>query len=50
MKKINAKEAVTFIKDGDSVMIGGFLGCGSAHKCIDALLENGTKKPNTNRQ
>ena len=43
MKKINAKEAVTFIKDGDSVMIGGFLGCGSAHKCIDALLENGTK-------
>ncbi|KGI57054.1 CoA transferase subunit A [Campylobacter sp. MIT 97-5078] len=43
MKKISAKEAVALIKDGDSVMMGGFLGCGTAHKCVDALLEAGTK-------
>lgn len=43
MKKISAKEAAALIKDGDSVMMGGFLGCGTAHKCVDALLEAGTK-------
>lgn len=43
MKIINAKEAVALIKDGDSVMMGGFLGCGTAHKCVDELLKLGTK-------
>ena len=43
MRVISAKEAVSFIKDGDSVMIGGFLGCGSAHNCVDELLAQGTQ-------
>lgn len=43
MKIINAKEAAALIKDGDSLMMGGFLGCGTAHKCVDELLKLGTK-------
>lgn len=43
MKIINAKEAAALIKDGDSLMIGGFLGCGTAHKCVDELVKLGTK-------
>lgn len=31
------------IKDGMSIMIGGFLGCGSPHKVIDALVASGVK-------
>lgn len=43
MKIISAKEAAALIKDGNSVMMGGFLGCGTAHKCVDELLKLGTK-------
>lgn len=43
MKIISAKEAAALVKDGDSVMMGGFLGCGTAHKCVDELLKLGTK-------
>lgn len=43
MKIISAKEAAALIKDGDSLMMGGFLGCGTAHKCVDELLKLGTK-------
>lgn len=43
MKIISAKEAADLIKEGDSVMFGGFMGCGSAISCIDALIEKGTK-------
>lgn len=43
MEIINAKKAASLIKDGDSVMMGGFLGCGTAHKCVDELLKLGTK-------
>lgn len=42
-KLISVEEAVEHIKDGMSVMIGGFLGCGSPHKIIDALEKKGTK-------
>lgn len=31
------------IPEGASVMCGGFLGCGSAHRLIDALAQKGTK-------
>lgn len=37
-------DALTHIQDGMSVMIGGFLGCGSPHKMIDALVEKGVKQ------
>lgn len=43
MKIISAKQAASLIKDGSSVMIGGFLGCGSAHKTIEKLVESGVK-------
>ncbi len=44
MKKIvSAKEAVKDIKDGASIMVGGFLSCGVPDKLIDALIEQNTK-------
>lgn len=43
MKVISAREAVALIKNGNSVMMGGFLGCGTAHKCVDELIKLGTK-------
>ncbi len=44
MKRIvSASEAAELIKDGMSVMIGGFLKCGSPTEVIECLLKNGTK-------
>ena len=44
MKKvITMDEAITQIKDGMTIMIGGFLACGSPHKIIDAIIEKGVK-------
>ncbi|MCT4564885.1 MAG: acetate CoA-transferase subunit alpha [Maledivibacter sp.] len=37
------EEAVSLIKDGMTVMIGGFLGVGSPHGIIDKMIENGIK-------
>lgn len=42
-KKISMDEAVDLIKDGMTVMIGGFLGCGNPHGIIDALIKKGKK-------
>ena len=42
-KIISVKEAVSKVKDGMTVMIGGFLGNGSPEKLIDALVESGVK-------
>lgn len=42
-KIIGIEEAVAKVKDGDVVMIGGFLGVGSPEKLIDALVAKGTK-------
>ena len=43
MKKIVcAKEAVGLIKDGDTVMIGGFLSCGVPDKLVDELVRQNT--------
>ncbi len=40
MKKvISAKEAVNMIKDGSSIMIGGFLSCGTPDKIIDEIVK-----------
>ncbi len=38
-KKITATEAAKLVKSGSSIMIGGFLKCGSPVKTIDALTE-----------
>lgn len=42
-KIISMEEAIGQIKDGMTIMVGGFLGCGSPHKLIDALVESGVK-------
>ena len=42
-KVISSEAAVDMIPEGASVMCGGFLGCGSAHRLIDALAQKGTK-------
>lgn len=42
-KVVSIEEAISHIKDGMTIMIGGFLGCGSPHKLIDALVEKGVK-------
>ncbi|KGG79840.1 acetate CoA-transferase subunit alpha [Caloranaerobacter azorensis] len=42
-KLISVEQAVDYIKDGMTVMIGGFLGVGSPNKIIDALVKKGVK-------
>lgn len=42
-KVISIKEAVDKVKDGMTVMIGGFLANGTPEKLIDALVEKGVK-------
>ena len=42
-KIVTVNEAISHIKDGMTVMIGGFLGCGTPHKLVDALVESGVK-------
>ena len=42
-KIISLDEAVAKINDGDTVMVGGFLGVGSPEKLIDALVAKGTR-------
>lgn len=44
MKKIiSAKEAVSFVKDNSTLMVGGFLDCGAPDKLVDALVETDVK-------
>lgn len=40
---ISAAEAAALIPDGATVMCGGFLGCGSAHRLIESLKHRGVK-------
>ena len=42
-KFVSIEVAVKLIPDGATVMFGGFMGCGSAHKFIDALSKSGVK-------
>lgn len=42
-KIISIEEAVALIPDGAVVMFGGFMGCGSAHRFIDALAKTDVK-------
>lgn len=44
MKKvISIEEAVSHIKDGMTIMYGGFLGCGTAVKMVEAIAKKGVK-------
>lgn len=38
-KQKNIKEALAVVKDGDSIMIGGFLHCGNPQNLVAALIE-----------
>ena len=42
-KVANAEEAILDIKDGDTIMLGGFGLCGIPEKCIAALVRKGIK-------
>lgn len=42
-KIITKEEALTHIKDGDSLMIGGFMACGSPLCILDAISNSGKK-------
>ena len=42
-KRITIQEATALVKDGMTVMIGGFLGNGNPHKLIDALVKSGVR-------
>ncbi len=40
-KFISLDEAVALIPEGARIMFGGFMGCGNAHKIVDALAKSG---------
>ncbi|HOG25222.1 MAG: 3-oxoacid CoA-transferase subunit A [Bacteroidales bacterium] len=42
-KLISIQEAVTHIKSGMTIMVGGFLGVGSPNRILDAILETDVK-------
>lgn len=42
-KRKTAEEAVSVIKDGASIMAGGFMACGTPEVLVDALVKQGTK-------
>ena len=42
-KFVSIEEAVKLIPDGATVMFGGFMGCGNAHRFVDALSKSGVK-------
>ena len=42
-KLISMKEAAALVKDGSTVMFGGFMGCGTPHDLIDELANTDVK-------
>jgi len=38
-KVISIDEAIDYVKDGMTIMVGGFLGCGNPHRLITLLLK-----------
>ncbi|MCL2569261.1 MAG: CoA transferase subunit A [Oscillospiraceae bacterium] len=42
-KVISIQEAISFIKDGDTIMVGGFMANGTPEQLVDALVEAGIK-------
>lgn len=42
-KIISMDEAVSYVKDGMTIMVGGFMGCGNPHHIVDALIASGVK-------
>ncbi len=42
-KRITLNEAVSKVQDGMTIMIGGFLACGTPESIVDALVEKNVK-------
>ncbi len=42
-KIVSIDEAIDHIEDGMTIMVGGFLGCGTPHTLVDKLVEKGVK-------
>lgn len=42
-KLVSLEAAAELIHDGDTVMFGGFMGCGTAHSLVDVLAKKGVK-------
>jgi acetate CoA/acetoacetate CoA-transferase alpha subunit len=42
-KIVSLEEAINHVEDGMTIMVGGFLGCGTPHKLVDKLVEKGVK-------
>ena len=42
-KEISLDQAVSMVKDGMTVMVGGFLGVGAPLQIMDALAESGVR-------
>lgn len=42
-KLISIEEAASMIKDGMTIMVGGFLGCKNPFRLVDAIIEKGVK-------
>ena len=42
-KVVSIDEAINHIEDGMTIMVGGFLSCGTPHKLVDKLVEKGVK-------
>lgn len=40
---IKAEDAAALVPDGSTVLVGGFMGVGSPHRLIDALVERGAR-------
>lgn len=41
LKKLTPEAAAALIPEGATIMVGGFMGCGSAHAVLDALSKSG---------
>lgn len=42
-KLISLEEAVNLVRDGDTLMVGGFLAVGTPERLIDALIARGLR-------
>lgn len=42
-KLINSEQIKTHLKDGMSIMFGGFMGCGTPEKIVQVILDSGVK-------
>jgi acetate CoA/acetoacetate CoA-transferase alpha subunit len=40
-KVVTVAEAISHVRDGMTVMSGGFMGCGNAHRLVAGLIESG---------